>query len=86
MFRIEDIKTAERLEQERFDSESQRTRDERDRLIKAEAWRIERYNSEIRQGLVPTDDISLLDDYLQQLRDIPEQAGFPYDVVWPNKV
>jgi len=86
MFRIEDIKTAEMLEQERFDSESQRIRDERDRLIKAEAWRIERYNSEIRQGLVPTDDISLLDDYLQQLRDIPEQAGFPYDVVWPNKV
>jgi vacuolar-type H+-ATPase subunit H len=83
MFRIEDIKTAEMLEQERFDSESQRIRDERDRLIKAEAWRIERYNSEVRQGLEPSDNIVALDAYIQALRDIPEQAGFPWNVEWP---
>ena len=84
MFRIEDIKTAEMLEQERFDNESQRIRDARDRLIKADDWRYTRYNSEIRQGLTPSDDIVALDTYIQALRDVPDQAGFPWNVEWPT--
>ena len=24
-------------------------------------------------------------DYRQALRDIPQQKGFPFDVVWPEK-
>jgi hypothetical protein len=84
MFRIEDIKTAEMLEQERYDSESQRIRDKRDSLIDKEDWRYTRYNSEIRQGLTPSDDIVTLDAYIQALRDIPEQAGFPWEIEWPT--
>ena len=36
-----------------------------------------------RQGLTPSDDIVALDTYIQALRDVPDQAGFPYDVEWP---
>lgn len=77
-------KTAEEIEAEKQLAEQQRIRDERDRLIKAEEWRIERYNSEIRQGLTPSDDIVALDTYIQALRDIPDQAGFPWNVEWPT--
>jgi hypothetical protein len=83
MFKIEDIKTAEMLEQERYESECENVRAKRDRLIDKEDWRYTRYNSEVRQGLTPSDDIVALDVYIQALRDVPEQAGFPYDVVWP---
>ena len=83
MFRIEDIKTAEILEQERFEAECKKVRNERDRLIDREDWRYTRYNSEVRQGLTPSDDIVALDAYIQALRDIPEQVGFPWDVEWP---
>ena len=37
------------------------------------SWRIERYESEIRQGLEPTDDIVKLDTYFQKLRDMSKQ-------------
>ena len=58
-------------------------RAKRDRLIDREDWRYTRYNSEVRQGLIPSDDIVALDTYMQALRDIPEQVGFPWDVDWP---
>jgi len=58
-------------------------RAKRDRLIDREDWRYTRYNSEVRQGLTPSDDIVAFDAYIQALRDIPDQAGFPWDVEWP---
>lgn len=84
MFKIEDIKTAEMLEQERYESECENVRAKRDRLIDREDWRYTRHNSEVRQGLTPSDDIVALDTYIQALRDIPEQAGFPWNVEWPT--
>ena len=57
---------------------------ERDRLIDKEDWRCTRHSSEIRQGLTPSDDIVALDTYIQALRDIPDQAGFPWNVEWPT--
>ena len=63
--------------------QSDAVRAKRDRLIDKEDWRYTRYNSEVRQGLTPSDDIVALDTYIQALRDIPDQVGFPYDVVWP---
>ena len=59
-------------------------RAKRDRIIAKEDWRYTRYNSEVRQGLTPSDDIVALDTYIQALRDIPEQVGFPWDVEWPT--
>ena len=34
--------------------------------------------------MTPSDDISELDEYVQKLRDVPQQEGFPYDIVWPE--
>lgn len=64
-------------------------RSERDSRINAVSWRIERYRSEIRQGLTPTDDITKLDTYVQALRDITTDENFPWDgdiskVSWPE--
>ena len=59
-------------------------RAKRDRLIDREDWRYTRYNSEVRQGLTPSDDIVALDTYIQALRDIPDQAGFPWEIEWPK--
>lgn len=58
-------------------------RKERDEKINALSWRIERYNSEVRLGLTPTDDIVALDNYIQALRDITEVENVS-DVVWPT--
>ena len=59
-------------------------RAKRDSLIDKEDWRYTRYNSEVRQGLTPSDDIVALDTYIQALRDIPDQAGFPWEIEWPK--
>jgi len=62
----------------------------RNYLINTVTWRVERYNSETRLGVTPTDDITALDTYIQALRDIPEQEGFPWngpddpDCPWPT--
>ena len=48
-------------------------------------WKIYRYESEVRQGVTPTDDISKLDTYVQALRDVPQQdVESPWHVVWPT--
>lgn len=59
-------------------------RGERDRRIADLAWRYERHARELRLGLPPTDDLTALDDYIQALADVPEQAGFPHTVDWPT--
>jgi hypothetical protein len=59
----------------------------RDEYLNDEVWRIDRYLSEVRQGITPTDDIVLVDKYLQGLRDLPTQEGFPFhdNIVWPER-
>lgn len=57
-------------------------RNSRDRKIEEVEWRIHRYQSEVRQGLDPTDNIDDLDSYIQALRDITNQED-PYNIVWP---
>lgn len=54
----------------------------RDQKIAEVSWRVERYHSEIRIGLEPTDDIRALDVYIQALRDITKQPD-PFDIEWP---
>jgi|GEM_PF-1074291 len=60
-------------------------RKERDRRIEQVMWRVQRFESETRLGLTPCDDIAALDAYVQALRDVPQQAGFPEAVEWPAK-
>lgn len=60
-------------------------RAERDRRIDAMRWRIERYQTQLAAGLPTTDTAEQYQAvlmYVQALRDIPEQAGFP-DVIVP---
>lgn len=60
----------------------------RDARINAIQWRIERYNQQKTLG-IKTDDT---DDwykaalgYVQGLRDIPKQQGFPKEIVWQDE-
>lgn len=68
-------KTDERIAEERTLGEADR-RSERDRRLAACDW-------------TRLDDVQKVDKaawakYRQTLRDVPEQADFPYDVVWPE--
>lgn len=62
---------------------AKRAKWKRDFLINAFVWRIQRNESEIRQGLSPAESIEILDAYIQALRDVPQQSGFPTDINWP---
>ena len=55
----------------------------RNERISEVEWRINRYNSEVRLGLEPTDDIRKLDTYIQALRDITKHED-PFTIVWPE--
>ncbi|PKL20906.1 MAG: hypothetical protein CVV48_10615 [Spirochaetae bacterium HGW-Spirochaetae-4] len=55
----------------------------RDMMIEDVEWRVRRYQDEQILGLPQTDDIIMLAQYIQALREVPQQQGFPDDVVWP---
>lgn len=59
-------------------------RAERDRLIESVRWRIERHKDELALGSEPTEPLEPLLQYTQDLRDVPQQAGFPESVEWPQ--
>ena len=59
-------------------------RSKRDRLIESVRWRIERHSDELALGSEPTEPLEPLLLYAQELRDVPQQAGFPESVEWPQ--
>ena len=59
-------------------------RAERDRLIESVRWRIVRHNDELSLGSEPTEPLEPLLRHVQLLRDVPQQAGFPESVEWPQ--
>ncbi len=62
-------------------------RAERDKRIDAVRWRIERYQTQTAAGLETTDTTEQYQAvlmYIQALRDVPEQAGFPDTIEWPE--
>ena len=59
-------------------------RAERDQLIESVRWRIERHSDELALGREPTEPLEPLLQYVQSLRDVPQQAGFPEAVEWPQ--
>ena len=75
--------SAEAIEQKKDEA-----RAERDRRIKAILWRIERYQTQEAAGLETTDTAEHYKEillYVQALRDIPEQEGFPDAIEWPEE-
>ncbi len=59
-------------------------RAERDSRITSVRWRVERHRDEVDMGLTPTEPIEPLLAYIQALRDVPQQAGFPHNITWPQ--
>lgn len=61
-------------------------RQQRDTLLNAELWKLQRHEQEKALGISTTlseqEYLALL-QYIQNLRDIPQQAGFPNEVVYP---
>lgn len=58
-------------------------RAERDAKIEAVRWRIERHKDELELGVPLTEPLEPLLQYVQALRDVPQQEGFPDDIDWP---
>lgn len=75
-YRLEEYKEPEKTTEEL----AQEKRAERDSTINAILWRVERYNQQKQLGIETTDSeseyIAIL-QYIQYLRDLPEQAEFP---------
>jgi len=58
-----------------LEQEAEEVRTQRDALLKESDW------TQVADAPV---DQSAWADYRQALRDLPEQEGFPQEVVWPN--
>ena len=63
---------------------AEQARAKRDSLINGFTWRINRHRDEVDLGLEPTESLEPLLQYVQALRDVPEQEGFPENVEWPT--
>ena len=59
-------------------------RAKRDCLIESVRWRIERHRDEVALGSEPTEPLEPLLQYVQALRDVPQQTGFPLEINWPD--
>lgn len=59
----------------------------RDYLIEAVEWRVQRYQQQSALGIETNDsreDYAAVLEYVQKLRDITEQDGFPQKAVFPE--
>jgi len=75
-----DLLNFEELEKEKV---ALQCRAERDQKIQEVEWRVNRHNQELELDLTPTEELRPLLEYIQALRDIPQQEGFPNNVEWP---
>ena len=63
---------------------AQGARAKRDALITEVQWRKDRHYDEVALGLEPTESIQPILEYIQALREVPQQEGFPVNVAWPT--
>ncbi|WP_457571313.1 phage tail assembly chaperone [Desulfovulcanus sp.] len=60
----------------------------RNKLIDEVVWMLDRHRNQKEFGLATTitdEQATVLAQYIQKLRDIPEQEGFPFEFTWPEK-
>lgn len=68
------------------DKQAQIIRNKRDALINEADILLLKYQEQVELGVINANDdyrLSLL-QYKENLRNVPEQAGFPMNVVWPE--
>lgn len=63
---------------------AEQVRAERDAKIETARWRIERAEDELELGVPLTEPLEPLLQYVQALRDVPAQVGFPKNIEWPE--
>lgn len=66
---------------------AENARHKRDSLIKEIWWRVERYDSQKTLGIETSDDEATYKKilaYIQELRDVTKQEGFPNTVTYPT--
>lgn len=80
-----DLTTDQTVMAVRRDNVARSHRRTRDQLIKECQWRFERHARLARLNQTQVDDIAVLDAYVQALADVPEQAGWPFDITWPTR-
>lgn len=90
--KIVDNKLVEKTEEEKLvdmttEERSTYHRQKRDMLLNGVLWKVERHSQEERLGINTTlseeEYINLL-TYIQNLRNLPQQAGFPDKVMYPK--
>jgi hypothetical protein len=62
---------------------------DRTKRIESIAWRRDRYRDQLDAGVATTDTAetyAAILTYIQALRDVPAQVGFPTSVAWPQEV
>lgn len=69
------IEVTEEVQQQRYEYESGEVRNERNKLLTQSDW---------TQGRdIPEEVSTIWQPYRQQLRDITNQIGFPFEIIWP---
>lgn len=61
-------------------------RSKRDQLIASVLWRKERHQDEVLLSMDPTEPLQPILEYIQALRDVTKQQGFPESINWPEMV
>jgi len=82
------LKPADEITAIETEKEAQKVKQKRDKLINEVLWMLDRHRNQKEFGLPTTltdTQAAEIAQYIQDLRDVPQQTGFPFDVVWPTK-
>jgi hypothetical protein len=67
-----------RAKQADYDKTAANARTQRNALIAGTDW------TQVADVPLNETQIAVYAEYRQRLRDVPQQAGFPYDIIWPT--
>lgn len=70
-------------EEERLRRQWEIVRTERDRRMAEMDWRYLRHARQVRLNIEISDDITILDKYMQDLAELPDKQSDPFAIDWP---